>query len=101
MVTIGIDAQKRSETVVADDEQGRQLAQGTTGTKSSDHLQLLAWAAAIVLRTATRFCSPADRMRARGARLSAVYRDGSEQAFARARGIKQSQFHRVATLGAA
>jgi transposase len=45
MVTIGIDAHKRSHTVVAVDEQGRQLAQTTTGTTSDDHLQLLAWAA--------------------------------------------------------
>jgi transposase len=45
MVTIGIDAHKRSHTVVIVDEQGRQLAQTTTGTTSSDHLQLLAWAA--------------------------------------------------------
>jgi transposase len=45
MVTIGIDAHKRSHTVVAVDEQGRQLGQTTTGTTSSDHLQLLAWAA--------------------------------------------------------
>ena len=43
MVTIGIDAHKRSHTVVAVEEQGRQLAQTTTGTTSSDHLQLLAW----------------------------------------------------------
>jgi hypothetical protein len=42
MVTIGIDAHKRSHTVVAVDEQGRQLAQTTTGTTSDDHLRLLA-----------------------------------------------------------
>ncbi len=45
MVIIGIDAHKRSHTVVAVDEQGRQLAQRTTGTTSSDHFALLAWAA--------------------------------------------------------
>ena len=44
MVVIGIDAHKRSHTVVLVDEQGRQLAQRTTGTTSSDHLELLAWA---------------------------------------------------------
>jgi transposase len=46
MVIIGIDAHKRSHTVVAVDEQGRQLAQTTTGTSSGDHLELVAWAAA-------------------------------------------------------
>jgi len=45
MVTIGIDAHKRTHTVVAVDEQGRQLAQRTTGTTSADHLALVAWAA--------------------------------------------------------
>jgi transposase len=45
MVIIEIDAHKRSHTVVVVDEQGRQLAQTTTGTTSSDYLQLLAWAA--------------------------------------------------------
>jgi transposase len=45
MVVIGIDAHKRSHTVVLVDEQGRQLAQRTTGTTSSDHLELVAWAA--------------------------------------------------------
>jgi transposase len=45
MVTIGIDAHKRSHTVVVVDEQGRQLAQRTVGTTSSDHLELVAWAA--------------------------------------------------------
>ena len=45
MVTIGIDAHKRNHTAVMVDEQGRQLAQTTTGTCSSDHRALLAWAA--------------------------------------------------------
>ena len=45
MVIIGIDAHKRSHTVVAVDEQGRQLAQRTVGTTSGDHLELVAWAA--------------------------------------------------------
>ena len=45
MVTIGIDAHKRTHTVVVVDEQGRKLAQKTTGTTSSDHLRLIAWAA--------------------------------------------------------
>jgi len=45
MVMIGIDAHKRSHTVVVVDEHGRQLAQRTTGTSSSDHLALVAWAA--------------------------------------------------------
>lgn len=46
MVIIGIDAHKRSHTAVAVDEQGRRLAQTTSGTTSSEHLQLLAWASA-------------------------------------------------------
>jgi transposase len=45
MVIIGIDAHKRSHTVVVVDAQGRQLAQRTTGTTSADHLELVAWAA--------------------------------------------------------
>jgi transposase len=46
MLTIGIDAHKRSHTAVIVDEQGRQLAQTTSsGTTSGDHLALLAWAA--------------------------------------------------------
>lgn len=45
MVTIGIDAHKRSHTAVVVDEQGRQLALRTSnGTSSADHLALLAWA---------------------------------------------------------
>ena len=47
MVTIGIDAHKRNHTAVAVDEQGRQLARTSIGTSSSDHLRLLAWAAAL------------------------------------------------------
>src|SRR4029077_4323215 len=45
MVTIGIDAHKRSHTVVIIDEQGRQLATRTVGTTSGEHLELVAWAA--------------------------------------------------------
>jgi len=45
MVTLGIDAHKRSHTVVAVDEQGRQLAQRPAGATSSDHLELVGWAA--------------------------------------------------------
>jgi len=45
MVTIGIDAHKRTHTLVVVDEQGRKLAQKTTGTTSADHLRLIAWAA--------------------------------------------------------
>ena len=43
MVIIGIDAHKRSHTLVVVDEQGRKLAQTTTGTTSRDHLALLEW----------------------------------------------------------
>jgi transposase len=45
MVTIGIDAHKRSHTVVIVNEQGRQLAAKSVGTTSSHHLELVAWAA--------------------------------------------------------
>ena len=45
MVIIGIDAHKRNHTAVVVDAQGRQLGQRTTGTRSSDHLELVAWAA--------------------------------------------------------
>jgi transposase len=44
MVMIGIDAHKRSHTVVVIDAQGRELAQRTAGTTSADHLELVAWA---------------------------------------------------------
>jgi transposase len=44
MVTIGIDAHKRSHTVIIVDEQGRQLATRTVGTTTADHLSLLGWA---------------------------------------------------------
>ncbi|HLE99374.1 MAG TPA: IS110 family transposase [Gaiellaceae bacterium] len=44
MVTIGIDAHKRSHTAVLVDEHGRELAQRTIGSRSSDHLELIAWA---------------------------------------------------------
>jgi transposase len=45
MVTIGIDAHKRTHTVVATDEHGRELAARTVGATSDDHFQLVAWAA--------------------------------------------------------
>ena len=45
MVIIGIDAHKRTHTLVSCDEQGRELGQRTSGTSSSDHLELLQWAA--------------------------------------------------------
>jgi transposase len=45
MVTLGIDAHKRTHTVVAIDEVGRQLgSKTTTGTTSDDHLALVRWA---------------------------------------------------------
>ncbi|HEX5291940.1 MAG TPA: IS110 family transposase [Streptosporangiaceae bacterium] len=44
MVVLGVDAHKRSHTVVAVDEAGRKLGQRTAGTTSGDHLALLAWA---------------------------------------------------------
>ena len=45
MITLGIDAHKRTHTVAAVDEVGRQLGQKTTtATTSQDHLGLLHWA---------------------------------------------------------
>lgn len=46
MVMLGIDAHKRTHTVVAVDELGRQLGMcTTTATTTEDHLELLRWAA--------------------------------------------------------
>lgn len=48
MITLGIDAHKRTHTVVAVDELGRQLAtRTTTTTTTADHLGLLRWAEAL------------------------------------------------------
>lgn len=44
MVVLGIDAHKRSHTVVVVDEHGRQIAAKTIGTATVDHLRLLRWA---------------------------------------------------------
>jgi transposase len=45
MITLGIDAHKRTHTVVAVDDLGRQLGQKTTtATTSEDHLEMLRWA---------------------------------------------------------
>jgi len=44
MVTLGIDAHKRSHTVVAVDELGRKLGEKTHGTATADHLELVIWA---------------------------------------------------------
>jgi transposase len=45
MVTLGIDAHKRTHTVVAVDDAGRELGQKTTtATCTADHLEMLRWA---------------------------------------------------------
>lgn len=45
MVTVGIDAHKRTHTVVAVDDAGRELGQKTTtAATSDDHLEMLRWA---------------------------------------------------------
>jgi transposase len=54
MVTLGIDAHKRTHTVVAVDDQGRQLATKTIGTRTKDHLGLLTWA--------EQFADPGDSL---------------------------------------
>lgn len=46
MVILGVDAHKRSHTVVVADETGRRLASKTVGTTTAAHLTLLRWAAA-------------------------------------------------------
>src|SRR4029450_3453835 len=45
MVILGIDAHKRTHTVVAVDERGRKLGERTVGTTTADHLELLVGAA--------------------------------------------------------
>ena len=45
MMILGIDAHKRTHTVVAIDERGRELRSRTTkATTTADHLELLRWA---------------------------------------------------------
>ncbi len=44
MVTLGVDAHKRTHTIVAVDAKGRQLACKTISTTTKDHLSLLGWA---------------------------------------------------------
>jgi len=44
MVTLEIDAHKRTHTIVAIDARGRQLAVKTIATTTKDHLALLVWA---------------------------------------------------------
>jgi len=44
MVILGIDAHKRSHTVVAVDDVGRKLGERTIGTTTADHLAILTWA---------------------------------------------------------
>lgn len=45
MVTLGVDAHKRTHTIVAIDEHGKKIAERTIGTTTKDHLGLLRWAA--------------------------------------------------------
>lgn len=44
MVTLGVDAHKRTHTIVAVDANGRQLGSKTIATTTKDHLGLLKWA---------------------------------------------------------
>jgi hypothetical protein len=44
MLVLGIDAHKRTHTIVAVDELGRQKAQRTINATTADHLSLIAWA---------------------------------------------------------
>ena len=43
MVVIGVDAHKRTHTVVAVDEAGRKLAEWTAASTADGHLELLGW----------------------------------------------------------
>jgi transposase len=45
MVTLGVDAHKRTHTIVAVDEVGRELGQRTVAATSAGHLEALRWAA--------------------------------------------------------
>ena len=45
MVTFGVDAHKRTHTIVAVNDRGTPVGQTTVGTTSQDHLVLLRWAA--------------------------------------------------------
>src|SRR5215210_8837162 len=45
VITFGVDAHKRTHTIVAVDDRGTPLGQTTVGTTSQDHLVLLRWAA--------------------------------------------------------
>jgi transposase len=44
MVTLGVDAHKRTHTIVAVDEAGRELGQRTVVATTAGHLEALAWA---------------------------------------------------------
>ena len=44
MITFGVDAHKRTHTIVAVDDRGRPLGQLTVGTTTRDHLGLVRWA---------------------------------------------------------
>jgi transposase len=44
MLILGVDAHKRTHTIVAVDDNGRQVAQRTITSTSDDHLEVVAWA---------------------------------------------------------
>ena len=47
MLVLGIDAHKRTHTIVAVDERGRQKAQRTINATTADHLEVIVWAEAL------------------------------------------------------
>ena len=47
MITLGVDAHKRTHTIVAVDSNGRQLAMRTVAATSTGHLDALRWAATL------------------------------------------------------
>jgi hypothetical protein len=59
MVVLGIDAHKRTHTVVAVDEVDRQLGvQVTVATSTAAHLELVVWAGRFGGGTVVRTCMP-------------------------------------------
>ncbi|MHB8438568.1 MAG: IS110 family transposase [Acidimicrobiales bacterium] len=44
MMILGIDAHKRTHTIVAVDQQGKKVGQKTVAATSAGHLELLRWA---------------------------------------------------------
>ncbi len=79
MVTLGIDAHKRTHTIVAVDANGRQLAVKTIATTTKDHLALLTWASQFTDDTALLWAVEDCRHLSR--RRSATYSAPARRSF--------------------